>query len=183
MCLGGLADTNTPDDAKKMVSQLGAFLRSSLKLGNEMLIPIEQELETLVRYLDIEKTRFGERLTLELAVEEDIFDVHIPIFILQPLVENSIKHAIAQSLENGVIRVAGHRSDNYVVLTVEDSGKETVRANTGHANKLGIGLKNTQERLSVIYDDDFEFSTSDSDLGGFKVSIKLPLHAKEIAHE
>lgn len=178
-----LIDTDTPEDAKKMVSQLSRFLRSSLKLGNDMLISLDKEIETLVRYLDIEKTRFGERLTLELDVEDDILDVHIPIFILQPLVENSIKHAIAQSLENGVIRVTGRRHDEYVVLTVEDSGKETVRASVSHSNKLGIGLKNTKERLSVIYDDDYQFTTSESDLGGFKVVIKLPLLAKELEHE
>ena len=178
-----LVDTDSPDEAKKMVSQLSSFLRSSLRLGNDILIPLEQEIETLKRYLDIEKTRFGERLQLEFNLAEDIEKIKIPIFILQPLVENCIKHAISQSLEDGIIRVTGYKEGDSLILSVEDSGKETMREIKRSSDRIGIGLKNTQERLSVIYADNFRFTTSDSDLGGFKVEIELPLHVKEIGHE
>ncbi len=178
-----LIDVNSPDEAKKMVTQLSAFLRSSLKLGNDILIPLEQELETLQRYLDIEKTRFGDRLNLEMDIADDCLEIDIPIFLLQPLVENSIKHAIAQSIENGVIRVTAQRQGEFLNLAVEDSGCETNKSNNSQTKHTGIGIKNTQERLSVIYDDNFVFKTSESKLGGFKVTIQLPMLAKEIAHE
>ncbi len=174
-----LIDSNTPEDAKKMVAQLSGFLRSSLKHGEDFFIPLEKEIETLVRYLDIEKTRFRERLNLELDIDDEVLKSVIPIFILQPLVENSIKHAISQTLDNGIIRVSAHKMGEYLSLTVEDSGRETVRVRANRSDRVGIGLKNTQERLSVLYDDDYEFNTTDSELGGFKVDIKLPLQYVE----
>lgn len=178
-----LIDSDTPDDAKKMVSQLSGFLRSSLQHGEDFFIPLQKEVETLVRYLDIEKTRFGDRLRLELDVDDAVLETVIPIFILQPLVENSIKHAISQTLDQGIIKVSAYADGDYLRLCVEDSGRETVRVATNKSGRAGIGLKNTQERLSVIYDDDYEFKTTDSDLGGFRVDIKLPLQPKEIGDE
>ena len=178
-----LIESDTPDDAKNMVSQLSGFLRSSLKHGDDFLIPLQEEIETLVRYLDIEKTRFGDRLKLQLDVDDAVLETVIPLFILQPLVENSIKHAISQTLDQGVIRVSAHHDGDYLHLVVEDSGRETVRVDHRRSGRAGIGLKNTQERLSVIYDDDYQFKTTDSDLGGYRVDIKLPLQPKEIGDE
>ena len=175
-----LIGTGDEDRAKSMVSQLSQFLRASLALGDDILIPLKSEIDTLQRYLEIEKTRFGERLSVEIDCEPESMKILIPIFLLQPLVENSIKHAISKSLNPGKIRVSSRIRDERLFLTVEDSGIDKTNPVKVDVQGVGVGHKNTFERLSVMYKDDFKLDMLDSDLGGTRILVELPSDPKEI---
>jgi signal transduction histidine kinase len=106
-----------------MLARLGDLLRVTLERGGEQEIPLEKELEYLARYLEIERVRFHDRLRIENHVAADAAHALVPTFILQPLVENAVRHGIARSTEGGVIRVIAERAaDDRLVLTIADSG-------------------------------------------------------------
>ncbi len=178
-----MIETSNNNGAKKMISQLSQYLRVSLEHQEDILIPLRHELKILNMYLDIEKIRFGDRLQVEFNCSDESKEHKMPIFLLQPLVENSIKHAISQSLDGGVISISSYVKNDQLVIVQEDSGSGNKNETSIKSESLGIGLANTKERLSVLYQEQVLFEQSTSELGGIKIIIKLPLKNKDFINE
>ena len=131
-------------------------------------------------YLDIEKVRFSDRLSVELNVADDAYRCSVPSLILQPIVENAIKYAIARSEDGGTIRVSAECSGDVLVMTVDDTGPGLERPpaeqqrDADESEGVGIGLQNIRERLMTLYGGQAEVSNEHSELGGRTVRIVLP---------
>ena len=165
-----------PGSAKEMLGQMSDLLRFVLEYGNAQEVPLRQELEFLDRYLLIERTRYGGRLTIDRQIEPGALEVFVPYLILQPLVENAIHHGIASVPGPGTIGITARRRNGQLELSVRDTGpgmRGTSRAGSG----MGIGLTNTRARLQHLYGSDHTLTMSALDEGGFVVEIVLPFRS------
>lgn len=161
--------------AIEMLTKIGDFLRTSLDGDNETLHPLRDEIEITNLYLGIEKVRFGDRLTVEIAVSNEASSIAIPRLLLQPLVENSIKHAVGKSLAPATLRIEGAAAGKRLLLSVCDTGAGGGEAAIkGGQQGRGIGLKNVTERLQAVYDGDFALKTHFNDASGFCIEISVP---------
>jgi two-component system, LytTR family, sensor kinase len=160
--------------ANRMVTRLSSFLRHSLDNDPMQKVTLEQELTALQLYLDIEKVRFEERLTLELDIQKEAAGALIPSLLLQPLVENAIKYGIARSEEGGHLRIAARVFAGDLLLELSDDGPgvELVDGQLPTAN--GVGLRNTRERLAELYGNRHSFRLSATDPHGLTVNIRIP---------
>jgi LytS/YehU family sensor histidine kinase len=140
-----------PQHAKGAVTTLSNLLRKSLILGKEDLVPLSEEMEMVSNYLELEKVRFEERLTIEWELDEKLNDFLIPPFSLQMLVENAIKHGISNLIEGGVISIESQKHEDRIVISVRNSGTLKLESDTG------IGIANTTRRLALQYGDHAEF--------------------------
>ena len=160
-------------EAVTMLARLGDLLRVTLERGGEQEIPLEKELEYLARYLEIERVRFHDRLTIETEVAEDAAHALVPTFILQPLVENAVRHGISRSTEAGIIRVIARRApDDRLVLTVWDSGVGFAAREGGV--REGVGMKNTRARLEQLYGSRASLGWENVPGGGARVTVTMP---------
>lgn len=168
-------------DANGMLLKLSTFLRFALERDDMTLTSLREDLMAVELYLDIEKVRFSDRLVVELDVTADAYRCSVPSLLLQPIIENAIKYAIAQSEEGGIIRVSARVEDQVLMLTVDDSGpddpQKTVSAppESEDASGTGIGLQNIRERLTTLYGAMFSVEKGSSPLGGFRVRISIPV--------
>ena len=159
--------------ANQAVVRLSEFLRYTLDQDPMKKVTLRQEIEAMNLYLTTERLRFGERLRLEFAVEERALEALVPSLLLQPLIENAVKYAVSPSESGGAVRVEGRARGSMLELVVTDDGPGL---NTGAAPGAGrgVGLRNTRERLSVLYTDNHRFVTLDSK-PGLRIEIGLPL--------
>jgi two-component system LytT family sensor kinase len=164
--------------ANRMVTRLSSFLRFSLDNDPMQKITLEQELAALMLYLDIEKVRFEERLSLELDIADEAREALIPSLLLQPIVENAIKYGIALSEQGARLRIAARVFAGELLLELSDDGPgvELVDGQIPDAN--GVGLRNTQERLVELYGHQYSFRLSKTEPHGLTVSIRIPFEAK-----
>jgi len=162
-------------NANTMIVQLSSFLRYSLDNDPVRRVTLEQEVEALKLYLNIEKTRFAERLELDFDIDPAAHDVKIPSLLLQPLVENAIKYAIAPAENGGKIMVAAKLDGEHLIIEVSDTGPGIQDGNQAIASGAGIGLKNTIDRLTAFYGENHVFELRRPDAGGLKIYIRLPL--------
>lgn len=170
----GLIQTDK-DTAEIMTRKLSDFLRMTLKNSGEMSVTVEQEFHFIKTYLDIEKVRFQDRLSIQFSCNDDIRHAKVPNLILQPLVENSIKHGISPIKKGGNIKISAFREGVFLVLEVRDSGIWTdERPLTFESEKNGVGLKNTKARLKKIYGNDFLFTLEKGATQGTTATIKVP---------
>src|SRR5690349_16642552 len=161
----------SPDEAEEMVSRLGDLLRMTLETAGVQEVPFKKELEFLKHYLDIEQTRFHDRLKVEMAIEPETLDGLVPSMILQPLVENSVRHGVAPRPEGGCIKIKAWRDDSLLRLEVEDDGPGL----SGHTPlKERVGLTNTRARVSNLYGDGHGLSLRHAAAGGLVVSLSIP---------
>jgi two-component system LytT family sensor kinase len=167
------------NSANKMVSQLSDFLRYSLDSDPLKQVPLNQEIEALNLYLEIEKTRFGERLQVDTDIAEDTQQALVPSLILQPIIENAIKYAIAKLENGGIITIKSRRFGNDLFIEIADNGPGADLDNGQLKRKNGVGLVNTEERLASLYEQDYSLSMSRNDPNGLKVSIRMPYKEKE----
>jgi two-component system LytT family sensor kinase len=163
--------------ADRMIARLSDFLRLALNASNSQEVTLREELNFLNLYLDIMRPRFEERLQVEFEIEDGIEEALTPKLILQPLVENSIKHAVDPDSGSVRIAVRAARKNGHLRVEVEDDGPGLVAA-VQSATNHGIGLSNTARRLEQLYGADQEFAMRNADRGGLLVSIKLPYHSK-----
>ena len=172
--MSALVQMNQNEKANSMIVQLSQFLRCSLDNDPVQTLPLRQEIDTLKRYLNIQQTRFGDRLQLEFNISPFCEDIDVPSLILQPLAENAIKYAVAPCETGGKLTVNASILNNYLVIDMIDTGPG-IEHGESRVKFSGVGLSNTVDRLYAFYGDEHEFSLDNLDAGGFKVSMKLPL--------
>ncbi|MFV0276087.1 MAG: sensor histidine kinase [Parahaliea sp.] len=169
-----ILDRNT-ELANTMVTRLSRFLRYSLDNDPMQKVTVNQEMQALQLYLDIEKVRFEERLQLHFEVDEAAGSALMPSLLLQPLVENSIKYAIARSVDGGTIAIAARVFGGQLLLSVADDGPG-LELRTGRLPRGGgVGLANCRERLRELYGDNQSFRLGTTEPHGLTINIRLPL--------
>ena len=171
--ISSLIVTGRNRNGEAMLSKLCDFLRTALAADGTGSTTLGEELEVLQTYLEIESIRFGDRLTVDFECPVELVDMPVPNFILQPLVENAIKHAVAPSSKPVIIRVAARREGDDMVLSVSDNGGGPV-SGEGRTGGTGVGLANTRRRLEVEYAGKARLETMAHDQG-FLAIIRLPL--------
>ncbi|MFC1493224.1 sensor histidine kinase [candidate division KSB1 bacterium] len=168
-----------PASADKMIGRLGDLLRMTLDKSGEQEILLKEELEFLKLYLEIEKTRFQDRLNVNLDIDSNSLDCAVPNLLLQPLVENSIKHGIAKKSSAGEINIKTEFKDDNLKITINDNGsglRKTIDAQV----KEGFGLSNTRKRLEQLYGDQHSFYIENSESGGVNVTLIIPCRKDKI---
>ncbi|MGH7719527.1 MAG: sensor histidine kinase [Gemmatimonadaceae bacterium] len=160
------------DTADRMITRLGDLLRSSLDLAGRQEVPLKQELEFLRAYLEIEQTRFRDRLEVRMHIDPEALDARVPNLILQPLVENAIKHGTAPRAAAGLIEIFAARRDGQIVVEVRDNGGG-LAANVGSFRE-GVGLRNTRARLKQLYGSGHRFELRNRTGGGAIVTMVIP---------
>jgi two-component system LytT family sensor kinase len=162
------------DGARRMITRLGDFLRLTLENSGSMEVTLQQEIEFLNGYLEIERIRFQDRLTTEIRVDPEVLDVRVPNLILQPIVENAMRHAIGNSTSGHVEVVAAARN-GVVRIEVKDNGPGIHAEQLAEAHRgLGVGLANTQARLAGLYGDAARFELRNNPTGGLVVALEIP---------
>jgi len=162
-----------PKVARRMTAQLGDLLRASLDQADQQEIPLTDELALLDNYLAIERMRFEDQLTIDVNAEPDTLDALVPRFVLQPLVENAIRHGITTRAAAGHIAVTATRRENQLVLCVCDDGIG-LPADWHIEKNAGIGLSNTAARLRQLYNEQHAFAVENATEGGVYAEITLP---------
>jgi sensor histidine kinase YesM len=159
--------------AAKLLEQLSAFFRQTLEESELQWVPLRKELDIVEQYLAIEQARFAERLNVQLSCEAEVEPISIPSMILQPIVENAVRHGIGEKEESGTVSVVCKRSGGRLFIQIEDDG---AGCDFSDSNKItfGIGIKNVQQRLAQMYGDDHLFSIKGSVGEGVIVTIELP---------
>jgi sensor histidine kinase YesM len=159
--------------AEHMTLQLADLLRASLDAAGVHEVTLEQELRFLQKYLDIQQIRFQDRLQVETDVDPVVLPALVPNLILQPLVENAIKHGIAPRRTPGLIRLSVWRDPDDLWIEVRDNGVGLTRTRSSLATE-GVGLRNTRARLTQLYNDDHMLVLDDAPGGGCCTRIRLP---------
>ncbi|MCC7374913.1 MAG: histidine kinase [Verrucomicrobiales bacterium] len=162
----------SPHVADEMISSLSDFLRLTLASPNTAQVPLRKELEFARRYLDIEKVRFGDRLTIVEAIEPDSLGVDVPTLLLQPLLENAIRHGIEPNEQRGEIRLSARRDTEFLVLNVSDTGQGL--SASAPTSRSGIGLANTRARLKELHGEAATLSMSARPGSGLDVEVRVP---------
>src|SRR5689334_5513786 len=161
----------SPDEADEMVSRLGDLLRMTLETAGVQEVTFKKELEFLKHYLDIEQTRFQDRLKVEMAIEPETLDGLVPSMILQPLVENSVRHGVAPRPEGGCIKIKAWRDNSLLRLEVEDDGPGL---GVDAPLKERVGLSNTRARVTNLYGDEHGLKLHNAADGGLVASLSIP---------
>ncbi len=163
-----------PDTARRVVLKLSNILRRLLR-QQENFVPLRDEINFIDDYLDIEVARSGrDKLEIFKQIEESTLDAYVPAMILQPIVENSIKHGLGPKLAGGEIRIRTALDDGRLIIEIVDNGMGMPESRLPHNNEEGIGMANVRARLKLLYGDDFRFEVS-SQLGeGTCVRIEVP---------
>jgi len=168
-----------PDRAREMTITLSEFLRGSLGVGDKRTIPFAEELGLSRRYLQIELVRFADRMRLREEIADDTLDVGVPPLVLQPLVENAVKHGVAGLVSDGWVRLAAHRQGDRLRVLVENSYDPEAPRRTGG----GHGLTIVEQRLATYYGDAAALRTTitgdDDDHPVYRAEIRLPTEDAE----
>lgn len=166
--------------ANGMITRLSRFLRYSLDNDPMQHVTVTEEVEALMLYLDIEKVRFAERLQIHIDVEPEADQALMPGLLLQPLVENSIKYAIALAINGGAIGISARVFGDDLLLEIADNGPGLDLRHRKSAKGGGVGLSNSRERLKELYGDNQSFRLSSTEPHGLTISIRIPLSRREI---
>ena len=157
--------------AERMIERLGGLLRASLRRGNDLVVPLARELEYAGHYLAIEQMNMGDRLHVEQDIPADTLPCAVPELLVQPLVENAVRHGIAPMARGGTVRIAARRDRDMLVLRVIDDGAGLGKTSDG----AGIALENTRRRLEMLYPDRHAFEIGEGPGGrGVVVEVMLP---------
>lgn len=167
-----LINSGEVERANEMLLHLGDLLRVALENEGAREVSLKQELDFLRRYLEIERIRFEDRLTVRMEIDPKTLDAQVPNLILQPLVENAVRHGVAARLMPGQISVTSRRRDSRLVLEVWDDGPGL---KDGPVEE-GVGLANTRARLNQHYGDDHRFELGSAREGGLHIALTIPFH-------
>jgi hypothetical protein len=163
---------NRNGTANSAVTGLSEFLRYTLDQDPMKKVTVAQEVEALNLYLNIETMRFGERLQLDYSIDDTASNVLMPSLLLQPLIENAIKYAVSPREQGGKIRIGGHVTGGMLQLEVADDGPGMIDA-TRLTNGRGVGIRNTRERLQVLYGERGTVSVTNTE-PGLRVALTFP---------
>jgi two-component system, LytTR family, sensor kinase len=165
--------------ADTMIARLGDFLRFTLQNSGKQMVTLQEDLESMRCYFDIERTRFQEALTMQMEIEPQTLDALVPSFLWQPIVENSIRHGIATSTRRGRIIVRAKRRDTTLLLEVEDNGTGLADGGASPRLKEGIGLANTRAILQHIYGPAHCLELANAPGGGVVVTMEIPFRTMQ----
>lgn len=165
------------DLADRMIACLGDLLRATLDNANQQEVTLKRELDFIEPYLEIEKARFGSRLTVRMNIEPTVMDAKVPNLILQPLVENAIRHGIAPRAEPGTIEIDAHRDNGSLLLSVTDDGPGLQAKDSA----VGIGLANTRARLERLYGGNQRLELTNGRQHGLRVGITIPFQEMAVS--
>lgn len=171
--VSGLIREGRSDAAVDMIAALGDFLRRTLAGSSRQEVRLSDEMEFVQRYLAIQQARFADRLGIDIDVPDDLQNACVPSLILQPLVENAVKHGIAKRKEGGTIRISAAADGNLLLLNVSNDGP--VLQAGWETSERGIGVSNVRSRLRGLYRSEAAFDMRDRVDGGAEVSISIPL--------
>ncbi|MFL5538080.1 MAG: sensor histidine kinase [Longimicrobiaceae bacterium] len=167
-----------PRGVRRMIARLSELLRNSLEGAGEPVVTLRKELEFADRYLEIMRIRFQGSLEVETKVDDEAMDALVPSLVLQPLVENAVKHGVGRLKGVGRIRIEARRDGSRVVLRVCDNGPGM----EGDAPaREGVGLRNTRERLAELYGEEGRLALRPAEGGGVEAEVSLPFRAAEPA--
>ncbi len=163
------------DAAVEIIAQLSALLRLAVDRTGLQELPLDEEMDFIRRYLQIEQVRFGEKLRVDIAVDPAVHAAAVPNLVLQPIVENAIKHGISRRTRPGTVRLAAWREADRLHLEVVDDGPDgSAVENVSPPGAGGVGLSNTRVRLNKCFGSDFRLEMVPRPEGGMKVSLDLP---------
>ena len=162
-----------PEAADRMLTRLSDLLRLTLETSGTQEVDLQHELDFLQRYLEMEQIRLGDRLAVEMDIEPSLLDAQVPNLILQPLVENAIRHGIAPHARNGVIKIKGSRDNGMIELEVSDNG-EGLSESAQDQLEEGVGISNTRKRLNQMYGDRQRFELRNGLQGGLVATVTIP---------
>lgn len=168
-----------PDTAIKMTARLSELLRLTLDTRPHLEILLKEELKIVNNYLDIEKLRFADRMEVKLDIEADTEEALVPAMILQPLVENAVRHGLSRKIDKGTILISALRQNGKLELKVVDDGPGMKENQESLSN--GIGLKNLRGRLNILYGDEALMVINSKENQGFEVKITLPY--RTVSHD
>ncbi len=169
-----LVELGRQQQASAMLAHLNVILRITLARSSPLKVPVSQELEVIQNYLAIEQIRFADRLRVEMRVESAALDGMVPCFLLQPLVENAVRHGTAQREEDGVLQTFIARVGDTLQMRIRDNGPGLrSSADPGH----GVGLRNTSERLAHFYPEQHAMRIVEPESGGVEVEIVIPFES------
>lgn len=180
---------DSPQTADRILTQLSALLRTSLKGGKENEISLVKELDFLRGYVEIQQTLLQERLAVDFRIDSGALGANVPNMILQPLVENAIRYAVAPREEGGKVKIEARRYNGSLRVRVCDDGPGLAADNSDREETKGIGLANTRARLRHLYGDAHSFELTETPGGGLTVSMEIPFRENgggargEHAHE
>jgi LytS/YehU family sensor histidine kinase len=160
--------------ADRMITRLGDLLRISLETAGTQMTTLSRELEFVNCYIEIEKVRFEERLKVSVEVAPETLDASVPHLLLQPLVDNAIKHGISRLAAGGEIRISAAKFDGDLHLEVRDNGPGFCESS--HSSSRGVGLRNTRERLETIYGQNQSVELLTLPEGGAVARVSIPFH-------
>ena len=168
--------TKDPASARKMIAQLSDLLRMSLETHDKLLIPLKEELDLVHTYLAIEQMRFGDKMTFTADIDPELLTKPFPAMLLQPLLENAVKHGIANTRTGGTISLSIRLIDNQIIGNVvnETGGEMPLKPAITESN--GISLNNIRQRLDRMFGDNYSWQIDQSEANKFKVEFKLPLN-------
>lgn len=170
--IAGLVREKRNDAAVSMIAGLSDFLRRVVDDSDRQQVPLAEELEFTQKYLDIQKARFADRLRFSLEVPEELLAAQVPSLILQPMVENAVKHGIAKRVQGGAIRISACRNNGTLTLRVYNDGPGLPAG--WETSTSGIGMANVRTRLEGLYRDGFELSLRDQQPGGVEAVVSMP---------
>jgi two-component system, LytTR family, sensor kinase len=161
------------DAADEMLARLSDLLRLSLDRIGTQQVSLKEEIDFVQKYLQIERTRFGDRLQVRVEIDPETLDAAVPNLILQPLVENALKHGIGTQVDGGVLHIRSAREDGNLSLLVRDTGPGMSAAKLNALN-TGVGLRNTRSRLAELFPERHRFEFVEPSEGGLEVRILIP---------
>jgi signal transduction histidine kinase len=168
-----------PESADRMISRLSDLLRITFDRSGEPKVSLKEEIDFLQKYLDIEQTRFQDRLTVSVKIDPEALDGEVPRMILQPIVENAIKHGIASRHGGDAIHITAGLGSGRLWMQVRDNGGG-LQVGTLKALRTGVGLSNTRARLDCLYGRHYRLEFSDKQ-GGLSVLIEIPFQRVNVA--
>jgi two-component system LytT family sensor kinase len=169
-----------PEQARTMLARLSRILRRRLR-NQDHFSPLRDELEFIEDYLSIELVRFGDKLRVVKDIDPSVLDVLVPSMLLQPLVENSIRHGLAAKVEGGTVTLRARRSGDRLLIQVEDDGVGIPEAELSGILNKGIGVSNVKERLKVLYNQDYRMLIDSQPGRGTRIEIEVPETQSRVA--
>ncbi len=163
--------------AQSMLESLASFLRASLRMGESRFVPLSDELDLIFKYLSVENVRWGDRLDVRTTIEPDAENALIPTLLLQPLVENAIRHGVATSETGGEILIRAEKLGDQLMLQIENDGTGLSPDWQDQAESQ-VGLANTRRRLDLLFEDRYDLHLEELSNGRVRLDLVIPFRSR-----